>query len=191
MSCKDHSQHQSWDYVAADNEQRIKNESEVTKSDINKLNSFIEFPEKYARGTSVAKEKVKYLDSIKNKFNQAQLAGFTAAYRKYLAEMLAKKESSVVKKVDYSSVLMEAFNAHRSVKIRYKGSWRTIDPYLLNTTYVSAYCHLARDMRTFRIDRIQGAELSEGFSFDKSLQSTAQAGLSKAPSYKYGKYRRY
>lgn len=105
--------------------------------------------------------------------------------------MLAKKESSTAKKVDYSGILTEAFNAHRSVKIRYKGSWRTIDPYVLNTTYVSAYCHFARDMRTFRIDRIQGAELAEGFSFDKSLLSTAQAGLSKAPSYKYGKYRRY
>ena len=151
----------------------------------------MEFPEKYARGTSVAKEKVKYLDSIKNKFNQAQLTGFTTAYRKYLDEMLAKKESSTVKKVDYSGVLTEAFNAHRSVKIRYKGSWRTIDPYSLNATYVSAYCHFARDMRTFRIDRIQGAELSEAFSFDKSRQSTAQTGLSKALSYKYGKYRRY
>lgn len=75
------------------------------------------------------------------------------------------------------------------MKIRYKGSWRTIDPYSLNNTYIVAYCHLARDIRTFRIDRIQGVELSEAFDFDKSLQTTAQGRLIEAPNYRG--YRRY
>ncbi len=92
--------------------------------------------------------------------------------------------------MNYSSVLQNAFNNQKSVKIRYKGSWRTIDPYSLDNTYVVAYCHFARDIRTFRVDRVQGAELSEGFSLDRSLQATAQSKLVAAPSYKGGGYRR-
>ena len=61
-------------------------------------------------------------------------------------------------KREYAAVIKEAFDNRRSVKICYKGSWRTIDPYALNGTYVVSYCHFARDIRTFRIDRVQGAE---------------------------------
>lgn len=161
-----------------------------SKSDINKLLSFSENPEKYATGTSRAKEKVQYLEGIKNKFSEGQKATFNTAKEKYNAAIVEKVEAKARPKKEYASIINEAFNNHRSVKIRYKGSWRTIDPYAVNGTYVVSYCHFARDIRTFRIDRVQGAELSEPFSFDKSLQVTAQSRLVEAPSYR-GYRRRY
>lgn len=168
----------------------MKFENESSKSDINKLLSFSENPDKYATGTSKAKEKVEYLESIKYKFSEGQLLAYTTARKKYDATIITKNKF-IVQKVNYDNVLVEAFNSHTSVKIRYKGSWRTIDPYSLNKTYVVAYCHFARDIRTFRVDRIQGAELLEGFSFDKSLQTTAQSRIVEAPNYRgHGGYRR-
>lgn len=161
-----------------------------SKSDINKLFSFSESPEKYATGTSRTREKVQYLDSIKNKLSEGQKATYETARERYEATLTAKVGAKARPKREYNAVLSEAFNNHQSVKIRYKGSWRTIDPYALNGTYVVSYCHFARDIRTFRIDRIQGAELSEPFSFDKSLQTTAQSRLGEAPNYLGGGYRR-
>jgi len=155
-----------------------------SKSDINKLLSFSESPEKYATGTSRTREKVQYLDSIKSKLSEGQKATYETAREKYEVTLATKEEAKARPKREYNAVLTEAFNNHQSVKIRYKGSWRTIDPYSLNNTYVVAYCHSARDIRTYRVDRIQGAELSDTFSFDKSLQTTAQSRLVEAPNYR-------
>ena len=179
----------TWSYHPIKQKQ-VQSENEPTKSDINKLLSFSEDPEKYATGTDKAREKVEYLESIEHKFSDGQFTTYETARKKYDAALVSKAEIKS-RKVDYSAVLNKAFNSHKSVKIRYKGSWRTIDPYSLNNTYVVAYCHFARDIRTFRVDRIQGAELSEGFNFDKSLQTTANSRLGEAPSYKgHGGYRR-
>ncbi len=156
----------------------------LSKSDINKLLSFLEHPEKYATGTSRTKEKIQYLDNIKYKLSEGQLATYKTAREKYESVLTTKTEAKARPKKEYSAVLKEAFNNRQSVKIRYKGSWRTIDPYALNSTYVVSYCHFARDIRTFRIDRIQGAELLELFTFDKSLQATAQSRLVEAPNYR-------
>lgn len=161
-----------------------------SKSDINKLLSFSEHPEKYATGTSRTREKVQYLDSIMHKFSEGQQATYDTAKEKYDAALVAKAEVKARPKEEYRAILKEAFDNRRSVKIRYKGSWRTIDPYSLNDTYVVSYCHFARDIRTFRVDRVQGAELSEPFNFDRSLQTAAQSRLVEAPSYNYRGYRR-
>jgi len=187
LECK--AQIASREYVSTSSGRRVKLENEPSKSDINKLLSFTENPEKYATGISRSKEKVDYLENIKYKFSEGQLGAYTKARKKYDALLLTKQEA-MVQKTDYSTILADAFNNHRSVKIRYKGSWRTVDPYSLNKTYVVAYCHSARDMRTFRVDRIQGTELLGPFSLDRSLQITAQSRIVEAPSYKgYGKYR--
>lgn len=179
----------TWSYHPIKDKQ-VKSENEPTKSDVNKLLNFSENPEKYATGTTASREKVEYLDNIEHKFSEGQFATYAIARQKYDAALAAKAEAKT-RKADYSVTLREGFNNHKSVKIRYKGSWRTIDPYSLNETYVVAYCHLARDIRTFRVDRIQGAELSDSFNVDRSLQSTAQSRLVQAPSYKgYGGYRR-
>lgn len=156
---------------------------------MNKLRSFQENPEKYATGSSRTREKVQYLESIKHKFSEGQLATYVTARKKYDTVVVAKTELAVTRSVDYSAILKEAFSNRRSVKIRYKGSWRTIDPYSLNNTYVVAYCHLARDIRTFRVDRIQAADLSDSFSFNSTLQETAQSRLIKAPSYRGYRHR--
>lgn len=162
-----------------------------SKSDVNKLLSFSEDPEKYATGTSRAKEKVQYLDSIKHKLSEGQQATYNTAREKYDAALVTKVEAKERPKKEYAAILLEAHGSRRSVKIRYKGAWRTIDPYSLNNTYVVAYCHSARDIRTFRVDRIQGAELSEPFNFDKTMLTAAQGRLVEAPSYQGGRgYRR-
>lgn len=186
MKCKSNSSFR--EYISISSGRRIKLDNELSRSDTNKLLSFSESPLKYVRGTSKSKEKVKYLDSIKYKFSDGQRATYNVARKKY-DEAFQKKRS--VSKKDFSKDLKQAFNDHRTVRIRYKGSWRAIDLYALNDTYCVAYCHLARDIRTFRIDRIQGIELSENFNFDKSLQRTAQTRLVEAPSYRGYKYRRY
>lgn len=165
-------------------------ESEPSRSDINKLLNFTASPRKYATGTAKAKEKIEYLESIKHKFTEGQLSAYRAARFKYDAE-ITQNEKVALWKEDLNNVLIEALNNQRSVKICYKNSWRTIDPYSVDSTYVVAYCHLASDIRTFRIDRIQGAELLDGFSLDTSLQATAQSRLAEAPNYKgYGGYRK-
>lgn len=184
LECKSNSS--SREYISTSSGRRIKLDDELSRSDNNKLLSFSESPLKYARGTSKSKEKVKYLDSIKYKFSDGQLATYNAARKKYDE---AFQEKTLVSKKDFSKDLEQAFNDHRTVRIRYKGSWRAVDPYALNNTYCVAYCHLARDIRTFRIDRIQGTELSENYNLDKSLQRTAQTRLIEAPNYRG--YRRY
>lgn len=182
LKCKSNSS--SREYISISSGKREKLSDELSRSDTNKLLSFSENPLKYARGTSKSKEKVEYLDGIKHKFSEGQLAAYATARKKYDAALTSKVISRTTRRIGYNSVLKEAFNNRRSVKIRYKGSWRTIDPYALNSTYVVAYCHFARDIRTFRIDRMQGAELSETFNFDKSLQKTTQEKLIEAPRYR-------
>ena len=186
LKCK--SNLSSRQYISISSGRREKLDDELSRSDTNKLLSFSESPLKYARGTSKSKEKVKYLDSIKYKFSDGQLATYNIARKKYDGVL---KEQTPAQKKDFSKDLKQAFDNHQTIKIRYKGSWRAIDPYALNNTYCVAYCHLARDIRTFRVDRIQGVELSENFKFDKSLEKTAQERLIVAPSYKGYRYRRY
>ena len=158
-----------------------------------KLRSFYENPEKYATNTKTSKERVQYLESVKHKFSEGQLATYTTARKKYNTALAAKTKSKKSRKTDYNTILTEAFNNRRSVKIRYKNSWRTIDPYSLNSIYLVAYCHFAHDIRTFKIDRLQGAKLLETFNFDKSLQATAQNRLGEASNYRWhsGYQRRY
>lgn len=84
-----------------------------------------------------------------------------------------------------NQLLKEALKEHLLVKIRYKGAWRTINPYSVDSTYVVSYCNLARDIRTFRIDKIQNAVLSDPFVFDKSIYARATTKLREAPSYSY------
>jgi predicted DNA-binding transcriptional regulator YafY len=68
------------------------------------------------------------------------------------------------------SLLSHASRLTQRVKIGYRNrtggdTERTIDPYgvvnLGQRWYVAAYCHLRRDVRTFRIDRISSADMLE------------------------------
>lgn len=163
-------------------------ENEPTKKDINKLLSFSENPEKYATGTPRSKEKVNHLESVKHLFSEGQLATYERARAMYDDKLDTVVKDRSTKKVDYSEILNEAYTQHKSLKICYKGVWRIIDPYSLNNTYISGYCHKARDMRTFRIDRMQGAEVSDSFDFDQSVQTTAVRKMAEAPRYRGSRY---
>lgn len=187
LDCK--SEIASHEYISISSGRRIKSIDELSKSDNNKLLSFSEDPSKYARGTTRSKDKVDYLESIKHKFSDGQLSTYANA-RKIYDTALTEKATVRYQSASSSKDLEAAFNSHQSVKIRYKGSWRTIDPYALNKTYCVAYCHIARDIRTFRVDRIQDVKVADSFVFDKSLYNTAQGRLVEAPSYKYRNYRR-
>ena len=186
LKCKLNSS--SREYISISSGRRVRFDNELSRSDANKLLSFSENPLKYTRGTSRSREKIKYLDSIKHKFSDGQLATYNTAREEY--DQVLEKQTPAPSK-NSSKDLEQAFKDHQTVRIRYKGSWRAIDPYALNNKYCVAYCHLARDIRTFRVDRIQGTELSESFNFDKSLQNTAKTRLIEAPSYRGNKYRKY
>lgn len=188
LSCKSHAARVG--YVSTSSGRRIRRDDEPSRSDINKLLSFTESPEKYATGTSKARGKVDYLESIQHKFSEGQLAAYKTARKKY-DERASSRKVAGTQKSDFSAILRKAFDGHRSVKIRYKGMWRTIDPYSLSDTYVVSYCHHARDIRTFRLDRIQDAEIAEPFGFDISLETSAKSKLKAAPNYRgYGRYGR-
>lgn len=178
----------SREYISTSSGRRIKSADELSKSDTNKLLSFSEDPSKYVRGTTRTKDKIDYIESIKYKFSDGQLATYTNA-RKIYDEALTEKVTANYQKADCVKDLEMGFNSHRSVKIRYKDLWRTIDPYTLNKTYCVAYCQIARDIRTFRLDRIQDAKVLAPFVFDKSLYNTAQERLIEAPSYQYKSFR--
>lgn len=171
------------------NNRRCISDSEISKSDTNKLLSFIATPEKYATLTHTAKEKVLYLETIKYKFNEDQLASYDLAYDRYVLAFNRNKEP--IKKISYYNILEGAVRECKTVRIRYKGLWRDIDPYSINSVYLVANCHIAHDIRTFRVDRVQGAELLDSFHPDSSLVRMAQSKITQAPSYKGGyTYRR-
>jgi predicted DNA-binding transcriptional regulator YafY len=87
--------------------------------------------------------------------------------------------------------MAEAIHACRRVRLRYASATgaetnRAIDPYGLvhiGNWYVAAHCHLRRDLRTFRLDRVRGFVLTderfdppEGFdAFATVASSIAQA----------------
>ena len=86
-------------------------------------------------------------------------------------------------------LISNALKNNLGISLRYNGIKRTIYPYAADSKYCVAYCTLRKDLRTFRIDRMQGVELSEKFDFDKSLQKTAQNKLTEARDYKGYRYR--
>ena len=95
----------------------------------------------------------------------------------------SKEQSNAVE------LISTALKNNLGISLRYNGIKRTIYPYAADSRYCVAYCTLRKDLRTFRIDRMQGVELSEKFDFDKSLQKTAQNKLTEARDYKGYRYR--
>ncbi len=47
---------------------------------------------------------------------------------------------------------------HSSVKMVYGGKERLVDVYAFDGAYIKGYCHLRKEERTFRLDRVEGAE---------------------------------
>lgn len=73
---------------------------------------------------------------------------------------------------------------HLALSMRYKGIERTIYPYAANNTYCVAYCTYRKELRTFRIDRMQNIQVGTQFEFDRSLQKSAESRVGTAYNYK-------
>jgi proteasome accessory factor C len=86
------------------------------------------------------------------------------------AVVAEKREASMPSPGDPSTLatIREAMSARRKIRIRYRGgsrteaSHRTVQPYALVVAsghwFALAYCELARAVRSFRLDRIEGVE---------------------------------
>ena len=75
LACK--AQPFSQKHVPVDSGLRIRLDDRLlSRSDINKLLSFLKGPEKYTTGTNRAKARVEYLESIKYLFSERQLAEY-------------------------------------------------------------------------------------------------------------------
>ncbi|PIV42601.1 MAG: hypothetical protein COS26_01735 [Candidatus Nealsonbacteria bacterium CG02_land_8_20_14_3_00_40_11] len=88
-----------------------------------------------------------------------------------------------------NELIKSATKDHLGINMQYNGIQRVIYPYAVDSKYCVAYCTLRKDLRTFRIDRMKRAALSDSFNFDKSLQKTAQNKLTEACDYKGYRYR--
>jgi predicted DNA-binding transcriptional regulator YafY len=86
--------------------------------------------------------------------------------------------------------LWEALHERRRVRLLYRGqnraeaAQRDVDPYLLvygwGRQYCLGYCHLRRDIRTFRVDRILDLELLEQ-SFEIPAEFNLQTYVDSQP----------
>lgn len=70
------------------------------------------------------------------------------------------------------------------IKMKYKGMKREIHPYSADNTYCTAYCTYRKDLRTFRIDRMQDVDLGEQFSFENSLKNRAESKVIRSYPYR-------
>jgi transposase-like protein len=87
-------------------------------------------------------------------------------------------------KIDFYKEIKNCIDSRRSVQINYKGKSRVIDPYVVNDTYFSGYCHYAKDIRTFRIDRIKGITEVDSYECNKSLEEEASEKILEARNYR-------
>lgn len=104
-------------------------------------------------------------------------------------EYIEKHKTKTVKvarkpKVDFYKEIKNCIENRYSVQINYKGKSRVIDPYVVNDTYFSGYCHYAKDIRTFRIDRIRGIAKADSYECDKSLEEDAKEKILEARNYR-------
>ena len=62
-------------------------------------------------------------------------------------------------KSPFADLFRQAATAKASVKMQYGAKDRLIDVMRFDGTYIRAYCHLRREELTFRLDRVESAEL--------------------------------
>lgn len=161
------------------------NEETLTRKETNRLLSFTEAPEKYATGSETAKAKVQELVDVSHKFSDGQTSNFESAYRVYTEALkLAQERKSSRRKEDYAPAVQKALNERLTLNMRYKGLVRDVYPYAADDTYCIAYCTFRKELRTFRIDRMVNVKIGAPFSFDASLQRSAQGRVGAAHAYR-------
>lgn len=105
------------------------------------------------------------LDAVLSTETKARVSALSAA----VSAGEAAPEYSVPAPVEYVLRLAQAVHAGRSVALSYRGkdslTRREVDPYGLarmGAWYLVGYCHLRRDLRTFRLDRMVEVGLADG-----------------------------
>ena len=63
-------------------------------------------------------------------------------------------------KSPYAELFHEAARRRGSVNMRYGAKERLVDVHRFDGSYIRGYCHLRREVLTFRIDRVEAAELA-------------------------------
>jgi predicted DNA-binding transcriptional regulator YafY len=58
----------------------------------------------------------------------------------------------------YAELFQQAARRKGSVKMTYGAKERLVDVQRFDGTYIRGYCHLRRELLTFRIDRVEAAE---------------------------------
>lgn len=87
-------------------------------------------------------------------------------------------------KENYIERVKTAVRDHLALNMRYKGIEREVYPYAANNTYCVAYCTYRKELRTFRIDRMQNMTVGTQFEFDRSLQKSAESRVGAAYTYR-------
>ena len=59
----------------------------------------------------------------------------------------------------HTTLFKQAAKEKRSVKVLYGAKERLIDVHRFDGIYIRAYCHLRKEERTFRLDRVEEAEV--------------------------------
>ena len=188
-SCKKQS---SPDYSWHTGEQH--NSSGLSKNtDLNRLKTFVTSPKKYATGTERAKAKIEYLDSLVDEMDDRQRNQYEGAKQIYEATL----KRTVTPQASVSTArTVELINAaienHHTLTITYKGFKRDIYPYKTDGKYCIAYCTLRKELRTFRVDRMEGVRATGVFNPDAELFAEAQDKIADAPNFRnYRAYRQY
>lgn len=100
----------------------------------------------------------------------------------YLKDDLNNKKGS--KRQNIHFLLEKATKEHIAVYINYKGYWRVIHPYSVNSTYCVGFCTYRNDLRTFRIDRIREAILKDSFQPKSRYSNQASKKVDEAKYYR-------
>jgi predicted DNA-binding transcriptional regulator YafY len=125
------------------------------------------------------------LAKLENLLPDEQRQEVAWARRSLLATGMHRSDQQAL--ADTLETLRRATREHRRVHINYQGrepSTRNLDPYALvhrsGWWYVIGFCHLRKNLRTFRVDRIASLELLETI-FDQPFDFDLRAYLAAAP----------
>lgn len=165
----------------------------LKNTDLNKLKTFVTSPKKYATGTERAKAKIEYLDNLVDEMDDRQRNQYQGAkqiYETALKQTVTPRASvSTARAVELINVAIEN---HHTLTITYKGFKRDIYPYKTDGKYCIAYCTLRKELRTFRIDRMEDVRVTGIFNPDENLVADAESKIGTASTFRnYRSYKRY
>lgn len=119
-----------------------------------------------------------------------QYQGAKQIYEAALKHTVTPRAS--VSKTRAVELINAAIENHHTLTITYKGFKRDIYPYKTDGKYCIAYCTLRKELRTFRIDRMEDVRATGIFSPDQEMYDEAADKIADAPSFRnYRAYKGY